>query len=188
MAQQNCPTCGGQGKAGPCKYCNGAGGHTVTEGGDKDWAVCGVCGGGGIGTCPTCSGSGSVFLASLQFDSILPALGPREQKPGRFQFAGVWTSKMEGERGTKSMELVFQPPNRFSQKSIVNKETTHDVGTYQAGAGYLHFFIEDHEPKVSNGRQVSWPRNWTYFFTVLDENTMVLENRISRSKWTLRRK
>lgn len=184
MTAENCGKCGGSGRAGRCYYCEGAGGKTVTEGGYPSWQQCMACGGSGIGTCDKCGGSGTVYLASIQTNRAQPFQAHRGLGSGESPLAGIWTTQVETNQGKATTELIFRRDKSFRQKVFCNGQVTIDAGTYEAGAGYLHFFVDDHEPKVNQGRPASWARSWIYFYSVADENTMILENRNTRTKWT----
>jgi hypothetical protein len=187
MTAENCSKCGGKGRAGPCSYCSGAGGRTVTEGGTQTWEDCGACGGTGTGTCDRCAGSGTVYVASIPSTESLSAPRHQDRGPSHFQLAGVWLSKIQTNRGVLITELILDPSNKFCQKTTYNDHRISDVGIYHADSGCIDFFVEDHEPKVYHGRPMSWLRCWTCFFTVVDGNTMLFENRSTKHRWSVHR-
>jgi hypothetical protein len=90
--------------------------------------------------------------------------------------------------GVLSTQLILEPTKKFSQQAVLGPLLTYDVGTYQVGEGFIHFVVQDHEPKEYNGQKMTWLTSWTYFYTVVDENTMTFEDRVARSSWTVRRR
>jgi len=84
-------------------------------------------------------------------------------------------------------QLILDDKKKFSQQAVLNDLMTYDVGAYQTGEGYIHFVVEDHEPKFYHGQPMTWLKSWTYFYTVVDENSMTFEDRIARTSWTVYR-
>jgi hypothetical protein len=65
---------------------------------------------------------------------------------------------------------------------------TYDTGTYEVGEGYIHFTVEDHEPKVYQGKEMTWMHSFTYFYQFVDENTIQFEDRVIHTTWTATRR
>ncbi len=116
-----------------------------------------------------------------------PALGAEQAQPGQFPLSGIWNSQVQTQYGIMRTELILDDAKKFSQQAFLGYLMTYDVGTYQTGDGYIHFVVQDHEPKVYNGQKMTWITSWTYFYTVVDDNTMVFEDRIAHSRWTVNR-
>ncbi len=114
---------------------------------------------------------------------------PRDQRaqPGQFQLAGIWNSQVETQYGVMRTELILDDAKNFSQQAFLDWMMTYDVGTYQVGEGYIHFNARDHEPKEYNGKKMAWITSWTYLYTVVDDNTMTFEDRITHGRWTVKR-
>ena len=116
-----------------------------------------------------------------------PALGAEQAQPGQFQLSGIWNSQVQTQYGLMRTELILDGAKKFSQQAFLGYLMTYDVGTYQTGDGYIHFVVQDHEPKVYNGQKMTWITSWTHFYTVVDDNTMIFEDRIAHSRWTVNR-
>jgi hypothetical protein len=123
--------------------------------------------------------------ARLEESRVVPQF--RESPQGQFEWAGVWRSQVQTTYGIMNTELILEPTNKFSQQAFLNNYMTYDVGTYQVGEGFLHFVVGDHEPKVYLGKPLTWVTSWTYFYTVVDQDTVIFEDRVIRSKWTVYR-
>lgn len=140
-------------------------------------------------------GMQALFMAAQQFGASAEGgargrdgIGPTQPAPGgQFQIFGVWRSAVHTVYGPMYTELVLQPDKKFSQTAVLNQLRTWDTGTVELGDGYIHFRVQDHEPKVYNGQQMSWVKSFTYFYTVVDANTIACEDRIVNTRWTMHR-
>jgi hypothetical protein len=103
------------------------------------------------------------------------------------QIPGIWSSQVQTAYGPMRTVLVLDLTKKFSQQSTLGYLMTYDVGTYEVGDGYIHFVVQDHEPKVYNGQPMTWLKSWTYLYTVTDANTMIFEDRVAQSRWTVHR-
>jgi hypothetical protein len=114
---------------------------------------------------------------------------PENQKPpAQFKLTGIWESQTNTDFGIVYTELILEPTKTFSQQVVLNDLMTYDVGTYEDGEGFIHFVVEDHQPKEYKGQPMHWVTSFTYFYTVVDENTMILEDRIIGTRWTINRR
>ncbi len=104
-----------------------------------------------------------------------------------FRFAGIWNSQAQTTYGILYTQLILDETLRFSQQAVMNHLMTLDIGAYQIGDGFLHFVVEDHEPKKYNDQDMTWVKSFTCFFTVVNDNTMIFEDRIMQSRWTVYR-
>jgi hypothetical protein len=84
--------------------------------------------------------------------------------------------------------LILEHTRTFSQQVVLNDLMTYDTGTYQVGDGFIHFAVTNHEPKVYKGKQMTWVNSFTYFYTPVDANSMILEDHIMGTRWTVYRK
>jgi hypothetical protein len=118
-----------------------------------------------------------------------PPAGPNSgmARPAQFRLEGIWNSQVQTAYGAMTTQLILQPGGKFSQQSVMGPYMTYDVGTYTVGEGYIHFNVQDHEPKMYNGQQMHWITSWTYFYTIVNENAMTFEDRVANSRWTVYR-
>jgi hypothetical protein len=107
--------------------------------------------------------------------------------PSQFEVAGIWNSEVQTVYGMMQTQLILDLAKKFSQQAFLGAFMTYDIGTYTLGEGYLHFAVQDHEPKTYNGQPMTWLKSWTCFYTVVDANTMTFEDRIANSRWTVYR-
>jgi hypothetical protein len=133
---------------------------------------------------PPMQPASQVFARMKQSQPVREA---EQARPGQFQLSGIWNSQVQTQYGVMKTELILDDAKKFSQQAFLGYLMTYDVGTYQTGDGYIHFVVQDHEPKMYNGEKMTWIASWTYFYTVEDDNTMVFEDRIAHSRWTVKR-
>jgi hypothetical protein len=116
----------------------------------------------------------------------MPQAPPLQVAP--FQIFGVWQSQVPTPYGVMATELILQPNQRFSQTAILGSMMTYDVGTVQLFPEFIHFKVEDHEPKKYNGQDMHWLQSWSYIYKVIDANTMSFEDQIAHTRWTVHRR
>lgn len=132
----------------------------------------------------------SIFPSFLQPQPLPQDYVPPENQnpPAQSQLEGIWEAQTQTEYGMVYSELILEYTNTFSQQVVFGDLITYDVGTYQVGDGFIHFVVEDHEPKIYNGKEMTWLNSFTYFYTFVDANTINFEDRISGTWWTAYRK
>ena len=62
---------------------------------------------------------------------------------------------------------------------------TYDTGEYTIIQNAIHFTVTHHEPTEYLGKQMTWPASFTYFVTPIDETSMMIEDRIMNTSWTM---
>lgn len=134
---------------------------------EADWLMTGVCLLGLL-----CSGCGE--------KGTTPGGGGNNPGP----LVGLWNWNVSNPIGGPTLgELILQADGQFSQTISWNNLMTYDAGTYEAGAGFLHFAVQDHQPTEYNGQPLTWPTSFTYFFTIVTADHIVLEDRIVNTQW-----
>lgn len=97
---------------------------------------------------------------------------------------GIWVSDTDTGYGTTMhTELVLEYTGTFSQTVTAGSLMTWDVGTYAVGNGFIRFVVENHEPKEYLGQTMSWATGFTYYYTFIDEDTLLLEDRLIDTSW-----
>ena len=120
---------------------------------------------------------------------IEPENLPDPELPVDFQLAGIWEAEVDtGYGSTLYFELILEHTGTFSQQVLLGDLMTYDVGTYVVGDGFIHFMVENHEPKVYKGKDMTWVNSFTYFYTVVDGDTLTFEDHIQDSTWTVYRR
>jgi hypothetical protein len=120
-----------------------------------------------------------------------PPFQPNNQQPitgGPYEVAGVWDSQTQTQYGIVYSELILEHTGTFSQQVLLGDLMTYDVGTFVLGDGWIHFYVDNHEPKVYKGKDMTWPNSFTYFYTFVDANTINFEDHITNANWTAYRK
>jgi hypothetical protein len=100
---------------------------------------------------------------------------------------GIWESQIATEYGPMYTQMILQPNGGYSYQVVWGDLMTWEVGLYEVGEGFIHFAVQDYEPKEYQGQWLSRPTSWTVFYTVLDENTMIWEDRVLGTQWTVYR-
>ena len=107
---------------------------------------------------------------------------------GPFKLTGIWKSQTQTDYGVVSIQLLLEPTGTFSQQVFLGNLMTYDVGTYVVGDGFIHFYVTDHEPKEYLGKRMSWVNSFTYFYTPIDASSMLVEDHIMGTQWTMYRR
>jgi hypothetical protein len=97
---------------------------------------------------------------------------------------GVWRSQTITAMGPAFSEVILMPNGTFTKTFRYGSFFTRDVGRYTVGQGYVHFTIEDHEPKYYLGRPMHWLKSETWLFTFEGPDRVVFEDRLTNSRWT----
>jgi len=113
-----------------------------------------------------------------------PPVDPGQNAPPEYKLPGIWVSDTDTGYGTiMHTELILEYTGTFSQQVTAGSLMTWDVGVYEVGDGFIRFVVENHEPKEYMGRTMSWLTGFTYFYTFVDQNTILLEDHISGNSW-----
>lgn len=96
---------------------------------------------------------------------------------------GIWRAQVSTPWGPGTAETILMKNGRFSKTFKVGEMFTKDSGKYMVGQGYIHFDIEDHEPKVYKGKPMSWVKSETVFFQLVGPDRMFCEDRITGGRW-----
>jgi hypothetical protein len=98
-------------------------------------------------------------------------------------FVGIWRAQVSTPWGLGTGETILMKNGRFSKTFRVGEMFTMDTGKYTVGQGYIHFEIEDHEPKVYKGKPMRWVKSETVFFQMVGPDRMLCEDRITGGRW-----
>ncbi len=96
---------------------------------------------------------------------------------------GIWRSQVPTPYGLALGELILKPDGSFSKTFRAGELLTWDVGRYTVGQGYIHFTIEDHEPKLYQGKPMHWLTSETIFFQFVNPDSLICEDRILGTRW-----
>ena len=96
---------------------------------------------------------------------------------------GIWRAQVVTAVGMCYGETILMPKGRFSKTSKCGEMFTKDVGTYTVGEGYIHFDIQDHEPKIYKGKPMTWVKSETVFFRFDGPDRMICYDRITGGRW-----
>jgi len=103
--------------------------------------------------------------------------------PADFNVTGIWESNTQTDAGSVTTELILEYTGTFSQQVTWGSLMTIDTGAYVVGDGFIHFTVTHHEPQYYNGQPMAYVTSFTYFFTPLDANTMLLEDHVMGTQW-----
>jgi hypothetical protein len=115
-------------------------------------------------------------------------VNPDQQgNPGQqnqFKLTGIWESQTDTGFGTTMYaELILEPTGTFSQQVTVADLMTLDTGSYAVGDSFIRFVVTNHEPKEYKGQPMNWLTSFTYYYSVVDANTVIFEDRVAGSQW-----
>jgi hypothetical protein len=96
---------------------------------------------------------------------------------------GIWRAQVSTPWGPGTAETILMKNGHFSKTFKAGGMFTKDSGKYTVGHGYIHFDIEDHEPKVYMGKPMSWVKSETVFFQLVGPDQMLCEDRITGGRW-----
>jgi hypothetical protein len=102
-------------------------------------------------------------------------------------FVGVWRATIPTPYGDMFLQMILQPNNHFSQMSRLAGNMAFDEGTLEVTGNFIHFVVTDHEPKKQNGQDLTWLKSWGYYYTMVDRNTMELEDRLANQRTIVHR-
>ncbi len=104
-----------------------------------------------------------------------------------FDMVGIWNSQEETAYGDVYTEVILERTGTYSMQARWRDLLTYEVGTYYVGDGFIHFILDNYEPKIYKGQAMSRPLSWTAWYTIVDADTMVWEERILGSRWEVHR-
>jgi len=92
--------------------------------------------------------------------------------------------------GAMYTQMILQPNGNYSYQVIMGDLMTWEVGTYEVVAGqhFIHFTLENYGPTTYKGTQLSRPMSWGVFYTAVDADTMIWEDRVLGTRWTVYRR
>lgn len=96
---------------------------------------------------------------------------------------GTWRADVSTPWGPGTAETILMKNGRFSKTFSVGEMKTLDTGKYKVGQGFIHFDIQDHEPKVYKGKPMSWVKSETVFFELVGPDRMLCEDRVTGGRW-----
>lgn len=114
---------------------------------------------------------------------LLAWYGGFERKANAQALFGTWRAQVRTAFGICTSETVLMPDGQFSKTCRCGALLTWDRGTYAVGQGFVHFNIVDHQPKVYNGKRMTWPNSETVFFEMAGPNQMICHDRITGGSW-----
>lgn len=116
-----------------------------------------------------------------------PAL-PQQAPPVAFNLVGIWEAQIPTDYGGMFTQMILQPNGSYSYQVVLGDLMTWETGFYETGPGYIHFALQNYGPTTYKGTELSRPMSWSVFYTVVDADTMVWEDRVLGSRWTVHRR
>ncbi len=118
-----------------------------------------------------------------------PAKAPPQLPPSpAINLVGIWESQTMTGYGVMYSEMILQPNGSYSYLVRWGDLMTWETGLYEVGQGFIHFSVQDYEPKEYKGTAMLRPTSWTVFYTVVDQDTMIWEDRVLGTQWTVYRR
>jgi len=116
---------------------------------------------------------------------------PFQQPPAaEINLVGIWEGQIMTDYGVMYTEMILQPNGNYSYQAVLGDLMTWEVGAYEvvADQNFIHFTLENYGPTTYKGTQLSRPMSWSVFYTVVDADTMIWEDRVLGTQWTVYRK
>ena len=105
------------------------------------------------------------------------------QRSNAESLVGTWQSQIQTPFGIGYGKTVLMPDGTFTKTFRAGQMFTWDVGKYTVGRDYIHFTIEDHEPKVYMGKPMNWVKSETIFFRFIGSDRLSCEDRVLGTRW-----
>ena len=105
------------------------------------------------------------------------------QRSNAESLVGTWQSQIQTPFGLGYGKTILMPDGTFTKTFRAGRMFTWDVGKYTVGRDYLHFTIEDHEPKVYMGQPMHWVKSETIFFRFIGSDRLSCEDRVLGTRW-----
>jgi hypothetical protein len=109
------------------------------------------------------------------------------QRSGAGSLVGVWVSQTPTPWGLSYTRTILMPDGTFTKTAKAGHMFTWDTGVYTLGPDFIHFIIQDHEPKFYLGQPMRWVTSETVFFRFLGPDSISCEDRITGTRWTAHR-
>ena len=127
-----------------------------------------------------------LVVALVAAVTLWPGLTQAQPLPAE-NIVGLWRSQFPTPMGMGFSEVVFMPDGRFQKKVRAGELMTLDIGRYTVGQGYIHFDIEDHEPKTYMGQPMQWVKSETWLFRFVNPDLIIFEDRLTGTRWEAHR-
>jgi hypothetical protein len=109
--------------------------------------------------------------------------------PGQLLPFGRWTAAIPTFSGLFLYTVGLGDDKSFSQFAMNDLAMSNDLGRYDlfADEGRIHVTVATHEPQQVNGVPIDWPKTFDLYYKVMNINTMELEDRVGKHRWTVNR-
>jgi hypothetical protein len=117
-----------------------------------------------------------IFVAFLVGCCVVMAVGKNDVLQAE-NVVGVWhCPRVQTPWGPADGKTILMPDRTFTKTVKCGDMFTWDKGTYTVGKGYIHYKIEDHEPKMYKGKPMSWIKEETVFFQFVGPDRILCGN------------
>jgi hypothetical protein len=105
-----------------------------------------------------------ILVAFLMGLSVVMAVGEHDLVQAQ-SVVGVWECPgVPTPWCVANGKTVLMKDGTFTKTVKCGEMSTWDKGTYTVGEGYIHYKIQDHEPKVYKGKTMNWFKEETSYF------------------------
>lgn len=114
--------------------------------------------------------------AVITFVAALAAAFALQAEPSRAQnlplapesLAGVWSGQEASPIGIMRVDVIFFPNGTYTRSHTGGALMTRDVGRYTIVQNWIHFQLDDYNPKQYKGRVLTWPTSDTWVVSRFD--------------------
>lgn len=117
-----------------------------------------------------------ILVAFLMGCGVIMAVGEHNLVQAQ-SVVGVWECPgVQTPWGVANGKVVLMKDGSFTKTVKCGEMFTWDKGTYTVGKGYIHYKIQDHEPKVYKGKTMAWFKEETTYFQFAGPDQIVCGN------------
>ena len=117
-----------------------------------------------------------ILVVILMGLSVVIAVGERDLVHAQ-SVVGVWDCPgVPTPWCVANGKTILMKDGTFTKTVKCGEMSTWDKGTYTVGKGYIHYKIQDHEPKVYKGKPMSWFKEETTYFEFAGPDQIVCGN------------
>lgn len=85
---------------------------------------------------------------------------------------GLWRGQESGPLGVMDVEVIFFPNGTYSRTHRLRDLMTRDVGTYAIVQNWIHFELQNYQPKVYRGQTLTRPMSDTWVVGQFDGRSL----------------
>jgi hypothetical protein len=110
----------------------------------------------------------SAFVAA----AVAPSRPAQSQPLALHTIPGIWRGQEHGPMGVMDVEVIFFPNGTYSRAHRLRDLMTRDVGTYSIVQNWIHFALQNYQPRSYKGQTLTRPMSDTWVVDQFDGRSM----------------